>query len=245
MNTRALGATGPRVSALGLGAKGMSDLYGPTDEGESIATIHAAIDAGITLIDTGDFYGAGRNELLIARALKDRNRDDVAISVKFGAMRDPKGAWLGFDGRPQAVKNFITYTLARLNTDHVDVYRIARVDENVPIEETIGAIAELIQAGYVRSIGLSEASAETVRRAAAVHPIGDLQIEYSLISRGIEDEILPTVRELGIGVTAYGVLSRGLLSGHWSAERELTPSDFRANSPRFQGENLDHNLALV
>jgi aryl-alcohol dehydrogenase-like predicted oxidoreductase len=224
---------------------GMSDLYGPTDEGESIATIHAAIDAGITLIDTGDFYGAGRNELLIAKALKDRKRDDVALSVKFGALRDPNGAWLGFDGRPAAIKNFIAYTLARLNTDYVDIYRLSRVDPEVPIEESVGAIAELIEAGHVRHIGLSEASAETVRAASEVAPIGDLQIEYSLISRGIEAEILPTVRELGIGVTAYGVLSRGLLSGHWSAERELTPGDFRSSSPRFQGENLEHNLALV
>jgi aryl-alcohol dehydrogenase-like predicted oxidoreductase len=245
MNTRTLGTNGPRVSALGLGAMGMSDLYGPTDEGESIATIHAAIDAGITLIDTGDFYGAGRNELLIARALKDRNRDDVTISVKFGALRDPKGAWLGFDGRPAAIKSSIAYSLARLNTDHIDIYRLARVAPDVPVEESVGAIADLIQEGYVRHIGLSEVSAETLRRASAVHPIGDLQFEYSLISRGIEDEILPTARELGVGVTAYGVLSRGLLSGHWSAQRELTPGDFRSSSPRFQGENLGHNLALV
>jgi aryl-alcohol dehydrogenase-like predicted oxidoreductase len=245
MNTRALGATGPRVSALGLGAMGMSDFYGPNDEGESIATIHAAIDAGITLIDTGDFYGSGRNELLIAKALKDRDRDEVAISVKFGALRGPKGDWLGYDGRPAAIKTFVAYTLARLNTDHVDIYRLARVDPDVPIEESVGAIAELVQAGYVRHIGLSEVGPDTIRRAAAVHPISDLQIEYSLISRGIEDEILPTVRELGIGVTAYGVLSRGLLSGHWSPQRELTPGDFRSFSPRFQGENLEHNLALV
>jgi len=245
MNTRALGATGPRVSALGLGAMGMSDFYGPNDEGESIATIHAALDAGIDLIDTGDFYGTGRNELLIARALKERNRDDVLVSVKFGALRDPKGSWLGYDGRPHSVKNFAGYTLARLDTDHIDIYRLSRVDPDVPIEETIGAIAELVQEGYVRHIGLSEAGADTIRRAAAVHPISDLQIEYSLLSRGIEDEILPTVRELGIGVTAYGVLSRGLLSGHWSAQRELTAGDFRSFSPRFQGDNLEHNLALV
>ena len=245
MNTRALGASGPRVSALGLGAMGMSDFYGPNDEGESIATLHAAIDAGITLVDTGDFYGFGRNELLIAKALKDRDRDNVAISVKFGALRDPKGAWLGYDGRPQAVKTFLGYTLARLDTDHVDIYRLSRVDPDVPIEETIGAIAELVQEGYVRHIGLSEVGADTIRRAAAVHPISDLQIEYSLISRGIEGEILPAVRELGIGVTAYGVLSRGLLSGHWTPRRELTPGDFRSFSPRFQGENLEHNLALV
>jgi aryl-alcohol dehydrogenase-like predicted oxidoreductase len=245
MNTRKLGTTGPEVSAIGLGAMGMSDLYGPSDEGESIATIHAAIDAGITLVDTGDFYGSGRNELLIAKALKDRDRDTVAISVKFGALRDPAGGWLGNDGRPAFVKSSLAYTLNRLGTDHVDIYRLTRVDPNVPIEETIGAIAEMVQAGYVRHIGLSEAGADTIRRAAAVHPISDLQIEYSLISRGIEDEILPTLRELGIGLTAYGVLSRGLLSGHWSRDRELAANDFRASSPRFRRENLERNLALV
>jgi aryl-alcohol dehydrogenase-like predicted oxidoreductase len=245
MNTRKLGTSGPAVSAIGLGAMGMSDLYGPADEGESIATIHAAIDAGIDLIDTGDFYGAGRNELLIAKALRDRDRDAVTISVKFGAMRDPAGGFVGVDGRPAAVKNFLAYTLTRLGTDHVDVYRIARVDPAVPIEETVGAIAEMAQAGYVRHIGLSEVGADTIRRAAAVHPITDLQIEYSLISRGIESEILPTLRELGIAVTAYGVLSRGLLSGHWSPDRELAPNDFRSHSPRFQRGNLEHNLALV
>jgi aryl-alcohol dehydrogenase-like predicted oxidoreductase len=245
MNSRTLGKTGPTVSAIGLGAMGMSDLYGPADEGESIATIHAAIDAGVSLIDTADFYGSGRNELLIARALKERDRDAVTLSVKFGALRDPVGAWNGLDARPAAVKNFLAGTLTRLGTDHVDIYRPTRVDPDVPIEETIGAIAEMVQAGYVRRIGLSEAGAETLRRAAAVHPISDLQIEYSLLSRGIEPEILPTARELGIGITAYGVLSRGLLSGHWSAQRELTEHDFRTISPRFQGENLHHNLALV
>jgi aryl-alcohol dehydrogenase-like predicted oxidoreductase len=245
MDTRTLGSTGPIVSALGLGAMGMSDLYGPADEGESIATIHAALDAGISLIDTGDFYGAGRNELLIARALRDRSREDVTISVKFGALRGPDGEWLGADGRPAAVKNFLAYTLGRLGTDHVDVYRLTRLDPDVPIEETVGAIAELVQAGHVRHVGLSEVGDGTIRRAAAVTPISDLQIEYSLISRGIEDEILPTCRELGIGITAYGVLSRGLLSGHWSGGRELAADDFRAFSPRFQGENLRHNLALV
>jgi aryl-alcohol dehydrogenase-like predicted oxidoreductase len=245
MNSRRLGATGPTVSAIGLGAMGMSDLYGPADEGESIATIHAAIDAGVTLIDTADFYGSGHNELLIARALRDRDRDAVQISVKFGALRDPGGGWNGNDGRPAAVKNFLAATLTRLRTDHVDVYRPARVDRDVPIEETVGAIAEMVQAGYVRHIGLSEAGADTIRRAAGVHPISDVQIEYSLVSRGIEPEILPTVRELGIGVTAYGVLSRGLLSGHWSPQRELDAHDFRSFSPRFQRENLRRNLALV
>jgi aryl-alcohol dehydrogenase-like predicted oxidoreductase len=245
MDDRILGTSGPRVSALGLGCMGMSDLYGPADEAESIATIHAALDAGVTLLDTGDFYGMGHNEMLIREALRGRDRDQVTISVKFGALRDPASAWAGFDGRPVAVRNFLAYTLRRLGTDHVDIYRPSRLDPTVPIEDTVGAIAEMVQAGWVRHIGLSEVGAETLRRAAAVHPISDLQIEYSLISRGIEAEILPTARELGIAVTAYGVLSRGLLSGRWSATRELGTGDFRGFSPRFQGENLAHNLALV
>jgi aryl-alcohol dehydrogenase-like predicted oxidoreductase len=245
MNERNLGTTGPRVSVLGLGCMGMSDFYGPADEAESIATIHAALDAGVTLLDTGDFYGMGHNETLIREALRGRDRDQVAISVKFGALRDPVGGWGGYDARPAAVRNFLAYTLRRLGTDHVDIYRPARLDPDVPIEDTVGAIAELVQAGSVRHIGLSEVGAETLRRAAAVHPITDLQIEYSLISRGIEAQILPTARELGIGVTAYGVLSRGLLSGRWSATRELAGGDFRGFSPRFQGENLARNLALV
>jgi aryl-alcohol dehydrogenase-like predicted oxidoreductase len=242
---RRLGATGPRVSAIGLGCMGMSDLYGPADEAEGIATIHAALDAGVTLLDTGDFYGMGHNELLVRDALRGRARDQVVVSVKFGAMRDPAGAFVGLDARPAAVKNFLTYTLRRLGTSYVDIYRPARVDPAVPIEDTVGAIADLIKAGYVRHVGLSEAGADTIRRAAAVHPVSDLQIEYSLISRGIEAEILPTCRELGIGITAYGVLSRGLISGHWSKERSLAQNDFRGHSPRFSGENLDRNLALV
>lgn len=245
MNTRPLGTTGPVVSAIGLGCMGMSDLYGPADRAESIATLRAALDAGVTLLDTGDFYGMGHNEMLIREALEGRRREDVVLSVKFGAQRGPDGAWLGYDARPQAVKSALAYTLRRLGTDYVDVYRPARVDPAVPIEETAGAIKDLIQAGYVRHLGLSEAGAETIRRAHAVHPVADLQIEYSLLSRGVEDEILPACRELGVGVTAYGVLSRGLLSGHWSAERGAGPGDFRAHSPRFQGENLERNLALV
>ncbi|GAA5177311.1 aldo/keto reductase [Rugosimonospora acidiphila] len=245
MKIRTLGATGPRVSALGLGLMGMSDFYGPTDEGESLATIHAALDAGVTLLDTGDFYGMGRNELLLREALRGRDRDSVTISVKFGAQRDPAGNWLGYDARPAAVKTALAYSLNRLGTDYIDIYRPARLDPSVPIEETVGAIAELVQAGYVRHIGLSEVGAATLRRAQAVHPIADLQIEYSLLYRGIEKEILPTARELGIGVTAYGVLTRGLLSGHWTAGRELTAADFRAAGPRFQGEHLERNLALV
>jgi aryl-alcohol dehydrogenase-like predicted oxidoreductase len=246
MDTRTLGSTGPAVSAIGLGLMGMSPgVYGPVDESESIATIHAALDAGITLLDTGDFYGHGHNEMLLRDALRGRNREQAIVSVKFGGLRDPAGAFLGFDARPAAVKNFLAYTLRRLGTDYVDVYRPARLDPAVPIEDTVGAIAELVKAGYIRHIGLSEVGAETMRRAHAVHPIVDLQIEYSLISRGIEAEILPTARELGIGVTAYGVLSRGLLSGHWSRGRVTEAGDFRGRSPRFAGENLDRNLELV
>ncbi|MFC1436403.1 aldo/keto reductase [Streptacidiphilus sp. N1-3] len=247
MNLRQLGSTGPRVSALGLGAMGMSGMYGPADEAESIATVHASLDAGVTLIDTGDFYGMGHNELLIRDALRSSGRDrgEVAVSVKFGALRDADGGWLGNDARPQAVKNFLAYSLRRLGTDYIDIYRPARLDPAVPIEETVGAIAEMVQAGHVRHIGLSEVGAETIRRAHAVHPIADLQIEYSLISRGVEAEILPTTRELGIGITAYGVLSRGLISGHWKADQPVAPGDFRGVSPRFSAGNIDTNLALV
>ncbi|MET9648222.1 aldo/keto reductase [Streptomyces syringium] len=245
---RTLGTTGPQVSALGLGAMGMSALYGEADRTESIATIHAALDAGVTLIDTGDFYGMGHNELLINEALRTAPagaREKALTSVKFGALRTVEGGFTGVDGSPEAVKNFAAYSLQRLGTGHIDVYRLARLDPKVPIEETVGAIAELVDAGHVRHIGLSEVNAETIRRAAAVAPIADLQIEYSLISRGIEESILPTVRELGIGVTAYGVLSRGLISGHFTPDRQLAANDFRGMSPRFQGENLRHNLGLV
>ncbi|MEU4212648.1 aldo/keto reductase [Streptomyces sp. NPDC026206] len=245
---RTLGTTGPQVSALGLGAMGMSALYGDADRAESIATIHAALDAGVTLIDTGDFYGMGHNELLINEALRTAPaaaREKALTSVKFGALRTVEGGFTGIDGRPAAIKNFLAYSLQRLGTDHIDIYRLARLDPNVPIEETVGAIAELVEAGHVRHIGLSEVNAETIRRAAAVAPIADLQIEYSLLSRGIEREILPTVRELGIGITAYGVLSRGLISGHFTRDRQLASNDFRGMSPRFQGENLDRNLDLV
>jgi aryl-alcohol dehydrogenase-like predicted oxidoreductase len=244
MEHRKLGSSGPTVSALGLGCMGMSDFYGPADRSESIATIHAALEAGITLLDTGDFYGVGHNEMLIGDALAARCRDNVQISVKFGALRDPERNWSGYDSRPAAVKNFLAYTLQRLRVDHIDIYRPARLDPDVPIEETIGAIADMIKAGHVRHIGLSEVGSDTIRRAHAVHPIADLQIEYSLISRGIEADILPTCRELGIGVTAYGVLSRGLISGHWSKDKSAE-KDFRQISPRFQGANLDTNLALV
>jgi pyridoxine 4-dehydrogenase len=245
MERTQLGQAGPRTSRIGLGCMGMSDLYGPADRLESIATIQAALDAGILLLDTGDFYGMGHNEMLIREALNGRPRESVQISVKFGAMRGPDGAWSGYDCRPQAVRNFVAYSLKRLGTDYIDIYRPARLDPAVPVEDTVGAIADLVKAGYVRHIGLSEVGADTLRRASRVHPISDLQIEYSLISRGIERAILPTARELGIGITAYGVLSRGLISGHWSKDRQ-GEKDFRSlASPRFQGENLEANLALV
>jgi pyridoxine 4-dehydrogenase len=244
MRRRTLGESGPQVGAIGLGCMGMSDFYGPADRAESMATIHAALDSGATLIDTGDFYGSGHNEILIREALTGRRREDYVLSVKFGALRDPAGAFIGYDCRPAAVRNFLAYSLKRLGVDFIDVYRPARLDPAVPIEDTVGAIADMIKAGYVRAIGLSEVSTATIRRAAAVHPIADLQIEYSLIMRMIEIDILPACRELGIGITAYGVLARGLISGHWSRERR-NQKDFRAASSRFAGDNLDHNLALV
>jgi aryl-alcohol dehydrogenase-like predicted oxidoreductase len=244
MHTQPLGQHGPLVSAIGLGTMGMSDMYGPADRGESIATIHAALDQGVTLLDTGDFYGMGHNELLVGEAIRGRARDAVQISVKFGALRGPgAGEWNGFDSRPAAVRNFVAYSLKRLGVDYIDLYRPARLDPGVPIEETVGAIAELVRQGYVRHVGLSEVGAATLRRAQAVHPIADLQIEYSLISRGIERGILPTCRELGVGITAYGVLSRGLISGHWRADSDRT--GFRARAPRFESANLAANLALV
>jgi aryl-alcohol dehydrogenase-like predicted oxidoreductase len=240
---RHLGSSGPEVSAFGLGCMGMSDFYGPADERESIATIHAALEAGVTLLDTGDFYGMGHNEMLLRDALKGGKRGKAFIQVKFGAQRAPDGAFVGFAMAPAAVKTALAYTLKRLGTDYIDLYQPARLDPDVPIEDTIGAIAEMVKAGYVRHIGLSEMGAATIRRAHKAHPIAALQIEYSLMSRGIEAEILPTLRELGIGVTAYGVLSRGLLSG--VAARKLGAADYRTHSPRFQGENLARNLALV
>jgi aryl-alcohol dehydrogenase-like predicted oxidoreductase len=245
MEQRQLGLTGPRVAAIGLGTMGMSPgMYGAADRSEGIATIHAALERGVTLIDTGDFYASGDNEMLVGEALKGARRDRAVISVKFGALRDPSGGWTGYDARPAAVKNFLAQSLRRLGVDHIDIYRPARLDPAVPIEDTIGAIKEMVEAGHVRHIGLSEVGPETIRRAAAVHPISDLQIEYSLISRGIEDSILPALRALGIGVTAYGVLSRGLISGHWRAEGGGA-GDFRLMSPRFQAGNVEHNLALV
>ncbi len=246
MLTRRLGANGLATSALGLGCMGMSDLYGPPpDRLESIATIHAALDAGVNLLDTGDFYGMGHNEMLIAEALKGRPREKAIISVKFGAQRDPAGNWIGIDARPSAVKTSLAYTLKRLGTDYIDIYRPARLDPNTPIEDTIGAISDMVKAGYVRHIGLSEVGASTIRRAAAVYPILDLQIEYSLVSRSVEETILPTCRSLGVGITAYGVLSRGLISGRWSKDKKFERQDFRALIPQFQADNVDRNLALV
>jgi len=238
--TRKLGSSGPTVLPFALGCMGMSGMYGKSDDGESIATIHAALDAGVNLIDTGDFYGMGHNEMLIGRALRDR-RDKALLSVKFGALRSPDGGWGGVDTRPAAVKNFLAHSLTRLGTDHVDIYRPARLDPAVPIEDTVGAIADLVKAGYVRAIGLSEVGAETIRRAHAVHPISDLQIEYSLISRDPETKIFPVLSSLGIGVTAYGVLSRGLLTG----SRPTGQGDFRAYLPRFSGDNRDRNQPLI
>jgi aryl-alcohol dehydrogenase-like predicted oxidoreductase len=223
---------------------GMSDFYGPSDRSESIATIRAALDANVTLLDTGDFYGMGHNEMLIAEAIQGRPRDQIILSVKFGAQRDPAGKWVGFDARSAAVKTALAYTLKRLGTDHIDIYRPARLDPHVPVEDMVGAIAEMVKAGYVRHVGLSEVGSETIRRAASVHPICDLQIEYSLFSRGIEASILPTCRTLGIGITAYGVLSRGLISDRWSKDK-ITSGDFRSYSPRFIGENLERNLKLL
>ncbi len=235
-----LGTTGPKVAPIALGCMGMSKTYGDADDAESIATIHAALERGINLLDTGDFYGMGHNEMLLGRALAGR-RDQALISVKFGAQRSPDGAFIGFDGRPAAVKAALAYTLTRLGVDHIDIYRPARLDPSVPIEDTVGAIADLVKAGYVRHIGLSEVGAETIRRAAKVHPIVDLQIEYSMISRGPEEKIFPVLAELGIGVTAYGVLSRGLLT----SSKVAGPSDYRAHSPRFTGKNLEANQKLV
>jgi aryl-alcohol dehydrogenase-like predicted oxidoreductase len=243
VRTTELGRDGPVVSRAGLGLMGMSGIYGPADAAESVATIRAALDAGITLLDTGDFYGMGHNELLLSQVLREVPRDSVFVQVKFGGQRDPRGAFIGYDASPAAVKTFLAYSLTRLGTDYIDLYQPARLDPKVPIEDTVGAIAEMIDAGYVRNVGLSEVGAATIRRAAAVHPVTALQIEYSLMSRGIEAEILPVARELGIGVTAYGVLSRGLLSA--ATAQVSGPADPRTRFPRFQPGNLERNQALL
>jgi aryl-alcohol dehydrogenase-like predicted oxidoreductase len=240
--TTLLGNTGPQIFPLALGCMGMGErsMYGDSDEAEAIATIHAALDRGVNLLDTGDFYSLGRNEMLVGKALKGR-RDQAILSVKFGALRTPDGGFSGYDARPAALKNFLGYSLARLGVDYIDIYRPSRLDPNVPIEDTIGAIADLVKAGYVRHIGLSEVGPDTIRRAAATHPIVDLQIEYSLLSRGPEPRIFPTLSELGIATTAYGVLSRGLLAG----SKPSQPSDFRAHLPRFTGDNAEQNQRLA
>jgi aryl-alcohol dehydrogenase-like predicted oxidoreductase len=237
-----LGRGGPEVSRAGLGLMAMSGIYGAADEQESVATIRAALDAGITLLDTGDFYGMGHNELLLSRVLREVPRDSVFVQVKFGGQRDPSGRFIGHDASPAGVKNYLSYSLTRLGTDYIDLYQPARLDPHVPIEDTVGAIAEMIEAGYVRHLGLSEVGADTIRRAHAVHPVRELQIEYSLMSRGIEAEILPVLRELGISVTAYGILSRGLLNRETA---RLAEGDPRARFPRFQGGNLERNLELL
>jgi aryl-alcohol dehydrogenase-like predicted oxidoreductase len=241
MKTRRLGTSGPEVSAFGLGCMGMSDFYGPADEAESEATVKAALDAGITLLDTGDFYGMGHNEMLLSRALQGVARDKYLLSVKFGAQRSPDGRFLGYDASPNAIKTALSYSLKRLRTDYIDIYRPSRLDPKVPFEDTIGAIADLVKAGYVRHIGLSEVGPQAIRTAHAVHPISDLQIEYSLMTRGVETDILPVLRELGIGLTAYGILSRGLIGSANAAKG----GGFRSHLPRFQGENLQKNLRLV
>ena len=240
MKTVHLGHNGPIVSQVALGCMAMSDMYGPSDETESIATIHAALDAGITMLDTGDFYGMGHNEMLIRRAIEGR-RKDVFLAVKFGAMRGPNGAFTGYDVRPEAIKNFLSYSLRRLGTDYIDLYQPSRVDARTPIEDTYGTLVELVKAGYIRYIGISEASAASIRRASKSAPIVSLQIEYSLVSRGAEATILPAARELGMGVTAYGILSRGLLTG----SPVTSPKDIRNHLPRFRGENLQKNQKLV
>ena len=244
MHTRGLGKSGLTVSAVGLGCMGMSDFYGPSDDAKSIETLHHALGAGVNFWDTADMYGTGRNEELVGKGLKGR-REEVVLATKFGVVRAPDGAMLGISGKPEYVRQACDASLKRLGTDHIDLYYQHRVDPQVPIEETVGAMADLVRQGKVRHIGLSEAAAGTLRRASKVHPITALQTEYSLWSRDLEDEILPACRELGIGVVAYSPLGRGFLSGKIRSLDDLDPSDWRRQNPRFQGENLEKNLALA
>jgi aryl-alcohol dehydrogenase-like predicted oxidoreductase len=244
MKTRKLGRPGLAVSAMGLGCMGMSEFYGPGDEGESIATIHRALELGVTFLDTADMYGPFKNEELVGRAIRDR-RDRVVLATKFGNERQPDGAWVGINGKPEYVRRACDASLRRLGVDHIDLYYQHRVDPTVPIEDTVGAMAELVRAGKVRHLGLSEAAPATIRRAHAVHPITALQTEYSLWTRDVEEAILPTVRELGIGFVAYSPLGRGFLSGQFKRPEDIPEGDFRRNNPRFQGENFGKNLALV
>ncbi len=244
MHTRKLGRSGLEVSAVGLGCMGMSEFYGPNEDDASIATLHRAIDVGATFWDTSDMYGSGHNEQLVGRALAG-HRDQVVLATKFGILRGPGGAFTGVDGRPEHVRSACDASLSRLGVDHIDLYYQHRVDPKVPIEETVGAMAELVAAGKVRHLGLSEAAAATLRRAAAVHPIAALQSEYSLWTRDVEEEILPTCRALGIGLVAYSPLGRGFLAGKIETLDQLAPDDYRRGSPRFQGDNLAHNRQIV
>jgi aryl-alcohol dehydrogenase-like predicted oxidoreductase len=245
MKTKKLGKNGPEVSSLGLGCMGMSDFYGSKtsrNDTESVETIRAALGAGINFLNTGDYYGSGHNELLIREALKGQRHKPV-ISVKFGLLRTPMGGVLGLDTRPEAVKNFAAYSLNRLGVEAIDIYQPGRINPAIPIEDTVGAIADLIREGKVKHLGLSEANAEQLRRAHKVHPVTAVEIEYSLATRVVEKELLQTCRELGVGIVAYGVLSRGLLSG--ALQGKFEPSDFRSHAPRFTGENFETNKKSV